>query len=252
MNDTPLITVALSVRNAEPTVARAIRSILVQTYPNFEFIIVDDGSTDGTAAQIESFTDPRITLINDNQSLGLAARLNQIVALARGSYIARMDGDDFSYPERFQRQIAFLHANPTIDLVGTGAVAFNAENEPIGAFRREYDHKDICARPELGFGIAHPTWMGRTAWFRRFPYPTGARRAQDQAVLIAAYRDSRFANLPDILFGYRQDAPTLNSVVGGRWHHLRALASHAIEQRNWPLLNKSPAALLARTSNGCT
>jgi glycosyltransferase involved in cell wall biosynthesis len=124
----------MPVRNAERTIIRAIKSVLAQTYPHFELVIIDDGSTDTTATRIASVTDPRIKLIVDGGSLGLAARLNEIAAVARGSLIARMDGDDFSYPDRFERQVAFLNANPAIDLVGTSAIAFRPTGEPLGTF----------------------------------------------------------------------------------------------------------------------
>ena len=104
----PLIIVAMSVRDNAATVGTAIRSVLEQTYPHFEFIVVNDGSVDATAAEIAKFTDPRLRTIFHATSAGLAARLIEIVALARGTFIARMDGDDFSYPERFERQLGWL------------------------------------------------------------------------------------------------------------------------------------------------
>lgn len=236
MSSDPLITVAMPVRNCEDTVGRAIASILAQTEPQFELVIIDDGSNDGTREVVARFDDSRIRLLEGDRSRGLPARLNEIVCTARGRYIARMDGDDFSYPERFARQIAFLEANASVDLLGASVIAFKSSGEPIGAFGVETSHAAICRQPELGFGIPHPTWMGRTAWFARHPYPESARRAQDQALLTAAYKASTFANLPEPLLGYHQDIPTLQSIIGGRWHHGRAIARHAMATGDWGLL----------------
>ena len=236
MSGEPLITVAMPVRNCEATVARAVASILDQTKPRFELVIIDDGSSDATRDRVARFGDPRIRLIAGGRSLGLPARLNEIVRMARGTYIARMDGDDFSYPERFASQLAFLDGNVSVDLVGASAIAFRSNGQPIGAFSVETTHAAICRRPELGFGIPHPTWMGRTAWFARHPYPASALRAQDQALLTAVYRTSSFANLPEPLLGYHQDVPTLHSIIGGRWHHGRAIVRHAVATRDWKLL----------------
>jgi glycosyltransferase involved in cell wall biosynthesis len=220
----PAISVAMSAYNSQDTVGRAIRSLLCQTFTDFELIIIDDGSTDDTVREILKFTDPRIRFFQGHSRKGLATRLNEAISLARGSIIARMDADDFSYPERFERQFAFLNAHNSVDLVGATGIAFRSSGKAIGAFRIATGHDDICRRPDLGFTVPHPTWMGRAAWFRKFPYPETALRAQDQAILLAAHRHSRFANLSEPLLGYHQDVPSLRSIVLGRWNYVRALS----------------------------
>ncbi len=244
----PLITVAMSVRDNAATVGTAIRSVLEQTYPHFEFIVVNDGSVDATAAEIAKFTDPRLRTIFHATSAGLAARLNEIVALARGTFIARMDGDDFSYPERFERQLAFLQTHPDVDLVGAGAIAFRSSGTPIGAFRLETQHDAICNRPEAGFGLPHPTWFGRTSWFRRFPYRTDVGRAEDQSALLDAYRTSRFANLPEPLLGYRQDIPKFHHITHSRLPYLRAITRQAAQMGDFGLASRSVVQQLGRTA----
>ena len=246
----PLVTVAMSVRDNAGTIARAIRSVLAQTYPQFELVIVDDGSKDDTAAKIAGFDDPRITLISDGETKGLAARVNQIVASARGTLIARMDGDDFSYPQRFERQVAFLQANPDTDLVGTSAIAFRSSGETLGAFEVAASHDAICARPDIGFAIPHPTWMGRTAWFQRFPYSCEIKRGQDQAKLLSSYKTSRFANLPEPLLGYRQEIPKISHITQSRLPYLKALARHAAQHGDWPLIARGAIQQLGRAAVG--
>src|SRR6187397_2012165 len=104
----PLVTVLMSVYNAEKYLREAIDSILNQTYRNFEFIIINDASTDGSEAIINSYKDERIRLISNSQNLRLTASLNKGIDLAKGKYIARMDADDASLPERLQKQVTFM------------------------------------------------------------------------------------------------------------------------------------------------
>jgi glycosyltransferase involved in cell wall biosynthesis len=231
----PAVSVVMSVLNSERTVDAAIASIRAQTFSDWEFIILNDGSRDGTARIVAAADDPRIRLINGEATLGLAARLNQGVALAQGRYIARMDGDDIAYPERLQRQVAHMESHPRIDLIGSAAMVFSEALGAIGIFRTADRHEDICARPELGFALAHPTWLGRREWFGDSPYRESASRAQDQDLLLRRYRSSRFANLPDVLLGYRQERLRARNIVYGRWHYTRALITFA-RQSNDPLL----------------
>src|SRR5437867_7860486 len=101
----------MSVHNGAGTLESAIRSILWQTFADWELIIVNDASTDATNQILHQFRDSRIRVINECELKGLAARLNQCVAQARGKYLARIDADDVAYPERFQRQVQYLDAH---------------------------------------------------------------------------------------------------------------------------------------------
>ncbi|MEI8597180.1 glycosyltransferase family A protein [Vibrio sp. M60_M31a] len=98
----------------------SIKSILLQSFNDFELILIDDGSSDDSLTVAKSFSDPRIVVVSDNLNLGLPARLNQIVNLSRGEYIARMDADDLVSLERLVKQVQFLDENPDIDIVSTG------------------------------------------------------------------------------------------------------------------------------------
>ena len=104
----PLITVGMAVHNQSELVGAAVRSILNQTFSDWELLALDDGSSDRIQSVLRSFTDCRIHVIHDGRRLGLAARLNQLVDMSQGLYFARMDADDVAYPERFQRQVDFL------------------------------------------------------------------------------------------------------------------------------------------------
>src|SRR6185437_5833210 len=108
----PLVSVIMSMRNSAATVDAAVRSVLQQTLQDWELIVVDDGSSDQSGAIVARHGDPRIRLVREATSAGLAARLNQMVALGRGEFIARMDADDICFPDRLSRQVARLREEP--------------------------------------------------------------------------------------------------------------------------------------------
>lgn len=227
MDAAPLISVAMAVRDAERTLPMALASLLAQTNERWELILVDDGSRDGSERIARRLADPRVRVIADGARKGLGARLNEAVAEARGELVARMDADDVCFPERFAHQARYLAAHPEVDLLGTAMVVFAGDGEPVGRYEVKTAHEQICARPWAGFHLPHPTWMGRTAWFRRYRYDPAARKAQDQGLLVRAYGSSRFAALAEPLLGYRQDALELGKVLAGRYHFSRALLGHA-------------------------
>ena len=154
----PLVSIGMPVFNCEKTLNIAVQSILNQTYSNWELILIDDGSEDKTLEIANSFQDSRIKVIADGRNQQLPIRLNQAIALSRGKYFARMDGDDVSYPERLQRQVEYLEQHPEIDLLGTGSINFR-DGKATGAVQLEESHAGICARPWSSFILLHPTWM---------------------------------------------------------------------------------------------
>ena len=211
----PEVSVALPARNAERFVAGAGRSILSQSFTDFELIILDDGSTDRTMAEISRFSDERIRIISDGQPRGLSFRLNQAIALARGRYFARMDADDIAFPERLAKQIAFMDTYPEVDLVGCRALLFDDQGEPKGYFPFKESHCQICKHPWLGFDLAHPTWFGRIDWFKRYEYRE-VLRAEDQDLLLRSFRQSCFACIPEVLFAYRLGSTGVGRRLQGR------------------------------------
>ena len=123
------ISVLMSVYNNEATVSDSIASIAAQTYADWELLLVDDKSTDGSLRILADWArrDSRIRLIQNERNMGLAASLNRALAEARGEYVARMDGDDISLPHRFEKQVAFLDAHPEHAIVGSSALVFDRE-----------------------------------------------------------------------------------------------------------------------------
>lgn len=222
----PIVTVAMSAYNAAATLELAIRSILWQTFSDWELIVVDDGSTDQTGLILSRFNDARIHVMHGaGGRQGLATRLNQCIELARGKYIARMDADDVAYPERFERQVRHLEAHPDIDLLGHGAILFKQDGRILGVYPSASEHEDICRRPWWGFPLAHPTWMGKRSWFARYRYRDKLTKGQDQVLLLRSYRSSRFGALPDILLGYRMEGVSVWKSGRGRMNYCRQLVA---------------------------
>jgi glycosyltransferase involved in cell wall biosynthesis len=137
-----LISIIMPVKNAEKYVRDSVQSILTQTYKNFEFIIIDDGSTDGTRKIIESIKDERIKFYK-KESDGLIEQLNFGLNEAKGEFVARMDADDTANPEKLEMQINYMLNNPDIQLVGTNFTFINEDGKPLMYKRLPEEHKDI-------------------------------------------------------------------------------------------------------------
>jgi glycosyltransferase involved in cell wall biosynthesis len=206
----------MSMRNSASTVDAAVRSLLQQTFPHWELIVIDNGSSDQSGAIVAGFNDPRIRLVRETSTSCLAVRLNQAVALSRGEFVARMDADDICFPERLARQIARLREDPELDLIGCGAVVFTSEGELVGELPVPRAHLDIVARPCAGFPFPHPTWCGRASWFRNNPYAADVSYAEDQDLLLRSFRHTRFGAVDAVLLAYRQDQLVLKKLLMGR------------------------------------
>jgi glycosyltransferase involved in cell wall biosynthesis len=229
----PKVSIAMPVRNAEATVAAAIRSIVLQTWRDWELLVIDDGSTDATRQVVTSFGDPRVRLVDGGANRGLAARLNQAISMARAPLFARMDGDDIAYPLRLEAQVEFLAKQPGCDLVGCGALFFDDAGDIKGRYPLRRTHAEICLDPWRGFFLPHPTWMGRRDWFARFGYLESYRKTQDQDLLLRSFDSSSFACVDRTLLGYRQERRTLGKSLRGRAYFSRSIAREALKRRAW-------------------
>lgn len=242
----PVVTIAMPVRNASRTVAAAINSILLQTFADWELLVVDDGSQDETAAVVGRFADPRIRLVAHARSAGLAQRLNEAISAARGRLFARMDGDDIAYPERLEAQVEFMIAHPQCDLVGCGAVFFNEAGEATGRYPMRATHEEIVSHPWRGFFLAHPTWLGRTEWFARHRYLPHYKKTQDQDLLLRTHDSSTFGCVDRVLLGYRQDARTLSKSLRGRIYFSRSIIRESWRRRAFGRGLRGVAAQIAK------
>ena len=162
----PLVSVIMSVYNGEKYLVQAIDSILNQTYQNFEFIIIEDSSTDNSLDILEEYAkkDSRIKIIKKEKNIGIKGfieNLNLGISIAEGKYIARMDQDDVSLPERFQKQVDFLENNPEITLVGAQLNFINEQNKITGEAIGALEHLDIVKKITSKIQLFHPVIMFR-------------------------------------------------------------------------------------------
>lgn len=198
----PLVSVVMTAYNAQEFLNIAIDSILLQTYKNFEFIIVDDGSTDHSGSIINTYDDKRIKYIHQKNS-GQAAALNKGIGLAKGEYIARMDADDISYPTRLQKQVDFLKGNKNIGMVGAG---HDFIDEDSGIFAQAYyldRNQDVKMEFLVRNPFAHGTVMIRRSVLNDVGGYDANEPIEDYELWWRVAQKYEVANIPEMLLGYR-------------------------------------------------
>jgi glycosyltransferase involved in cell wall biosynthesis len=217
MNSTPDVSVVLSVRNGGADLPKAVKSILAQTFTNFELIAIDNGSTDGTRSYLDSITDLRVRVFHQDDR-GLAAALNRGISLARGRYIARQDHDDLADPSRLAKQVAFLDAHPQHALVGTRAEIW-IRDTPSGRF---HDHPAVDEILQFVLLFNNPfvhssVMMRKLALDHVGGYTTDPARQppEDYELWSRIARHHRVANLPERLTVYRE-VPSSMSRAGSQ------------------------------------
>ena len=205
---TPAISVAMSVYNGERFLAPAIESILAQTFGDFEFLILDDGSRDGTVDLIHAYAarDARIRpIVRENR--GLIVSLNQLLGEARAPIVARMDADDISRPERFARQHAFLEANPDYGVVGSWTQDIDERGKPYQVFGHDHPltHEEFLAAIESrGALLCHPGVMYRRDLVLGVGgYHAAFRHCEDLDLWLRLAGVTRLGSLPERLLFYR-------------------------------------------------
>lgn len=227
MPETPRVTVVMPVRNGGAYLERAVESILGQTLTDFEFVIVDDGSTDETAEVLGRYrdADPRVR-VHRREQAGLVASLNCGWREARAGYIARMDADDIAFPERLARQVEFLDRHPGIALVGSAVVRIDASGQPIKRNVCPTSHAEIVEALREYSCFTHPSVMLRASALAAVGgYRPAYRAAEDYDLWLRLSERYELANLPDPLLYYRvypdqvsvrQLEQQIVSVVGAR------------------------------------
>ena len=214
----PRVSVLMSVFNEERFLAAAIESILGQTFRDFELLIVDDASTDRSRAIAASYTDPRIRLVHNPTNLGLTASLNRGLSMIRSDYVARLDGNDLSFPDRLAKQVAWLDAHPEVAVLGLQAVPIDLRGRRI---RRVAWWNAHWLRPSGGLTMD---------WYRMFDTPlvhSGVVFRRDIVVRLGGYderqtlaedaelwmrvgRHAKLASLDEPLMAVRQDRSSLS------------------------------------------
>jgi len=197
----PAISVLMPVYNAQQYLHEAMDSILKQTFGDFEFLVFDDGSTDKSREIIQSFNDPRIKVFLSEKNTGYASLLNEGLQKAEGKYIARMDADDVSMPDRFQKQFDFLERNPDYVLCGTWFREITEDR--VANLPTDNDNiklKMLCITP-----FCHPSVMMRAGVLKRnrILYEVDHAPAEDHELWTRLAEYGKLVNLPEVLVDYR-------------------------------------------------
>lgn len=210
---TPAISVIMPVYNCEYFVREAIESILTQTFTNFEFIIINDGSSDNSEKIILSYKDERIKYYKNETNIQLIQTLNNGLNLANGKYIARMDADDISYPTRFEKQYSFLEKNSNFIICGSQIRYFGHEIKRKVEWIKNND-EDIKNQLFIGSCFAHPSVLIRKSIIDELNirYNNQYKHAEDYKLWsdLAAY--GNFYNFPEVLLKYRISSNQISAI----------------------------------------
>ena len=207
MNKQPLVSVIMPVYNGSRFVAKAVESILTQTYQHFEFIIIDDASTDNTFEILRTFhrKDKRIRLYGNPKHLGVSLTVKAAIKKVRGRYIARMDSDDIAYPMRLEKQVAYLESHPGTVAVGAQCRIINKNGKTLGFKRFPLTHEEIYRYIFTFIPVQQPTLtIARHRLPRHFHYYIdGMNTAEEVELLFKLFLYGKVENLPDVLLKYR-------------------------------------------------
>lgn len=221
MPPSPIVSVIMPVYNAGSYLRAAIDSILQQHFRDFELIIVNDGSKDDSQATIDSYTDPRIRAYGQ-ENQGLTKTLNRLVSLANGKYLARMDQDDLSLPDRLTKQVEFLDTHPDVTVVGTWVEVIGPDNKPVGLNRFPVTDTAIKEMLLVKNTFAHGAIMMRPGpdiiYRGEFDY------AEDFGLWSYLAKRTALANMPHVLYRWR----TSPGGMSAKFAKLQGEARHRI------------------------
>jgi len=228
-----LVSVLMPVKNAENTIITAITSILCQTLKDLELIIIDDHSTDSTPKLLKNVTDSRIIVVS-NKANGIAAALNTGIELAKGEYIARMDADDISMPERLQKQWQFARENPQYDVISCLVEHESMDSDGQQGYLQHIKWLNTIRTPEEHYlnrftdaPVAHPTVFFKTSLIKRYgSYSIEAGPEDFELWLRWMEQGVQFAKVPEVLLQWT-DYPNRTSRIHanynpGKFYHLKA------------------------------
>ena len=201
----PVVTVLMSVHNDRRFLPEAVESILGQSFGDFELLVIDDGSTDGSGDYLCRLTDPRLRVIRNARNLGLTRSLNIGLNRADGRYVARMDADDVAEPDRLRRQVEFLDGNDDVGVVGTSRTLLDETGGTVAVAPAAADDRGIRWKCLLGNPLAHPTVMMRHDVLNRhrLRYDESYATAQDYELWSRLLPVTKAANLVEPLLRYR-------------------------------------------------
>jgi glycosyltransferase involved in cell wall biosynthesis len=241
----PRVSVVMAVYNGERYLSEAIESVLCQTFADFEFLIHDDGSTDGSPAVLGRYTqtDARISVSSEPNS-GLPASLNKLIGRAKASLIARMDADDICRPERLEHQLNYMDAHPDISVLGSFIRYIDKDGRPVRDMDHPLTHEKIDARNLAGgTALVHPTVMFRTEAIRAVGgYDESFPNAEDLDLWLRVGEKFRLGNYPQVLLDYRFHPFSISGTLDGNSVDNTRARMRAVARRGLPESSVTPLA----------
>ncbi|MFT6274084.1 MAG: glycosyltransferase involved in cell wall biosynthesis [Halioglobus sp.] len=218
----PKISIVMAAYNEEHNITGALDSIIAQTFIDWELIVIDDGSTDSTAAIVRRYAhnDSRICLVCNETNLELSLSLNRGVAMAQADLIARADADDINLPERLAKQYEHMEAHPEIDVLGTAAYLLDNAGDRVNIYAHPLTHAELAGLSFLKIQFFHPSVMIRRRFFDTVGlYDQNYTHAQDKEIWLRGLSvGCCYANLPEPLIEYS---------TGGYVKSWRSILKHA-------------------------
>jgi len=213
INKNPKVTVLMPVYNGEKYLREAIESILNQTFTDFEFLIVNDGSTDKSEEIINSYKDSRIRLVNNEMNKGVVFSLNKGLDLAKGKYVVRMDNDDISLPKRLETQVEFMKKHPEIGVAGAWAKTIGNKNKKY--IKTYFNIEKIKANLLFGTSVIHPSVIIDKERINKYNlrYSENCRYAEDYDLWSRSIKYFSITNINKVLLLYRDHDSNLSKIV---------------------------------------
>lgn len=229
----PFFTVLMPAYNAAPFLREAVDSVLAQSFTDFEFLIINDGSTDETAAILASYTDPRIR-VHHQENQGVIGALNKGLELARGQYIARFDADDVCYPQRLQRQYEYFRQHPDCVLLGSASDYIDEEGNELFEWQPvAYEHDALAQAVRTTCPFDHPTVAyPREVALRLGGYPKGAIHFEDHLFWTRFFATGKTANLSEPLIKHRFNPQSVTIDEKWRGPVFKEIKYRAIQEGN--------------------
>jgi glycosyltransferase involved in cell wall biosynthesis len=232
MTAEPLVSVIMSVFNGEQYLKSSVDSILEQTYSNIEFIIVNDGSSDGTFSILQGYTDPRVKRVDQTENIGLTRSLNHAIRECNGDFIARQDSDDISERGRLRAQLDYLGTHPGTAAVGTWALQIDEDGDEIGLLKRETGTAAIASRMAEENQFHHGSAMFRRSALEIVGgYREHFKYAQDYDLFLRLALKFDLANLPTPMYRKRHTQDAVSIVHSSQQKYYSDLALKLYRQR---------------------
>lgn len=240
MGTGPLVSVMMPCYNSESTLPMAVASLFAQTYPNWEAVIVDDGSTDGTWELLCGFSDDRLRLHRFEGNRGRGAARQQCLEMARGELLAFLDADDWLFPDKLAKQVSLMESHPEITVLSASCVITDADGNAVGVARAGVEPGSSFTRGRMAHPgpppLSFPPCMIRMSALGDARFNPELKRSQDSDFLIQVMLGKQYAVSSDLLYAYSQaEAANLQKTLEGYRYRARCYRqytkSHPIRSR---------------------